>query len=196
LNWHSQLPLLDPAFVCNNRIDANLIFPGGLSFSARKRGWACDNVLGYEVVLGNGSIVSATATSNPDLWLALKGGSNNFGIVTRFDLKTFAQKGILGGVVGFNYSKTVLDAQAQAFSSFMQPKNFDPEAMMGVLITNVNGVSAVANSLFYLAPGVNPPAIYKPFLSIPGQVSNNLVVADTATIVNNFGAFTPPQLAR
>ena len=33
----------------------------------------------YQVVLANGSVVDANAQSNPDLWWALKGGSNNFG---------------------------------------------------------------------------------------------------------------------
>lgn len=33
----------------------------------------------YKVVLANGSLVNANATSNSDLWWALKGGGNNFG---------------------------------------------------------------------------------------------------------------------
>jgi hypothetical protein len=37
------------------------------------------SVLNYEVVLSNGTIVNANATSNPDLFWALKGGGNQFG---------------------------------------------------------------------------------------------------------------------
>jgi hypothetical protein len=37
------------------------------------------SVLSYEVVLSNGAIVNANATSNPDLFWALKGGGNQFG---------------------------------------------------------------------------------------------------------------------
>ncbi|KAA8645281.1 FAD-binding oxidoreductase [Aspergillus tanneri] len=55
---------------------------GGLNFLSRKHGFSCDHIYGYEVVLANGSVVHATASANRDLWLALKGGSNNFGIVT------------------------------------------------------------------------------------------------------------------
>ena len=36
-------------------------------------GFACDNVLEYEIVLGNGTILEATATHHSDLWQALKG---------------------------------------------------------------------------------------------------------------------------
>jgi FAD/FMN-containing dehydrogenase len=42
----------------------------------------------YEVVLANGIIVTASASENPDLWRVLKGGSSNFGIVTRFQLRS------------------------------------------------------------------------------------------------------------
>ena len=34
---------------------------------------------------------------NPDLFMALKDGSNNFGIVTRYDLQTFPQGDFWGG---------------------------------------------------------------------------------------------------
>jgi len=50
----------------------------------------CSNVISYEIVLASGSIITASESSNPDLWRALKGGSNNFGIVTRFTLRTFS----------------------------------------------------------------------------------------------------------
>ncbi len=162
---------------------------------SRRTGWACDSVVGYEVVLASGEVVNVTQSSNPDLWLALKGGSNNFGIVTRFDISTYPHKGMLGGVIGFNYTSSVLDAQAKAFTNFMKPENYDTAAMMGVLLTNQNGVSAVANSLFYLEPN-SSPAVYQPFLSMPGQVSNNLIVDNMANVVNAFGSFTPPALAR
>lgn len=49
----------------------------------------CDNVLDYEVVLGNGSIVTASPNSHPDLYWALRGGGSNFGIVTKFTFDTF-----------------------------------------------------------------------------------------------------------
>lgn len=146
-------------------------------------------------MLGTGEVVNATADSNSDLWLALKGGGNNFGIVTRFDTTTYPQGNMLGGVVEFPYTKAVLDAHAEAFSTFMKPENFDPAAMMGVLIVYEYGVSAVADSLFYLEPDPSP-AVYEPFLSMPNQTTNDLVIADVATVVEDFGSFTPKLLSR
>lgn len=41
------------------------------------------------MVLANGSIVTASKTSNPDLLAAIKGGGNAFGIVTKFVLQAY-----------------------------------------------------------------------------------------------------------
>lgn len=48
-------------------------------------GLVCDNVVNYEVVLANASVVNANASSNTDLYWALKGGGNQFGKLTSFD---------------------------------------------------------------------------------------------------------------
>lgn len=52
---------------------------GGLSFLSTQYGLVCDNVVNFEVVLADASIVNANATSNTDLFWALKGGGNQFG---------------------------------------------------------------------------------------------------------------------
>ncbi|KAH7133886.1 hypothetical protein EDB81DRAFT_887696 [Dactylonectria macrodidyma] len=51
-------------------------------------GFSSDGVLNFEVVTSGGEILNANENENPDLFWALKGGSNNFGIVTHFDLAT------------------------------------------------------------------------------------------------------------
>jgi FAD/FMN-containing dehydrogenase len=49
-----------------------------------------DNVVEFEVVLANASIVTASETQNVDLFNVLRGGGNNFGIVTTYTLKVYA----------------------------------------------------------------------------------------------------------
>jgi FAD/FMN-containing dehydrogenase len=51
-----------------------------------------DQVINYEVVLADGSIVQANKETNKDLFIALRGGGNNFGLVTRFDLQGYPDK--------------------------------------------------------------------------------------------------------
>lgn len=98
---------------------AGLTLGGGASFHSARRGFACDDVVNYEVVLGDGSIVQANEEENPDLFKALKGGSNNFGIVTRFDMKTFDAPagGIYGGLVFMLYDQK--DAVLDQFHRFI-----------------------------------------------------------------------------
>lgn len=82
-----------------------LLLGGGISFHGNQRGWSADNVLEYEIVLSTGIILNVTAKSHPDLFWALKGGANNFGIVTRFKLATFRSAEVYAGV----YSVTDID---------------------------------------------------------------------------------------
>lgn len=67
---------------------AGVALGGGMSLYLAAVGWVADNVRQFEVVLASGEIVYANATSNSDLFQALKGGSSNFGVVTHLDLET------------------------------------------------------------------------------------------------------------
>ena len=80
---------------------AGFLLGGGFSWYSGKRGMAIEDVVAYEVVLADGSIVRATGTKHNDLFKALKGGLNNLGIVTKFELKTFPAKNIYGGIIAF-----------------------------------------------------------------------------------------------
>jgi FAD/FMN-containing dehydrogenase len=61
-------------------ISSNVGFlSGGFSFFSGEYGLAADNVRSVELVLGNGTIVEASAQVNQDLFWALKGGGPNFG---------------------------------------------------------------------------------------------------------------------
>lgn len=52
-----------------------------------------------QIVLTSGRILNVNITSHTELLKSLKGGGNNLGIVTRFDLKTFEQGKLWGGFV-------------------------------------------------------------------------------------------------
>lgn len=83
-----------------------LLLAGGVNFQGNQHGWAADNVIEYEIVLANGTVKYATACSDPDLFWALKGGSSNYGIVTKFKLNTFPSAQVYAGV----YSVTDIPA--------------------------------------------------------------------------------------
>ncbi|KAK8121695.1 hypothetical protein PG984_010365 [Apiospora sp. TS-2023a] len=82
----------------NNGV-GGLALSGGLSFFGTREGFISDNVVNYEVVLASGEVVNANRQENADLFVALRGGGNNLGIVTRFDLRTFKQGNFWGGAL-------------------------------------------------------------------------------------------------
>ncbi|KAI4604068.1 hypothetical protein KJ359_000195 [Pestalotiopsis sp. 9143b] len=84
---------------------------GGLSLS---EGFICDNVINFEAVTASGDIVQANSHENADLWKALKGGGNNFGVVTRFDLRTYSQKPFWSGIVFYLASEANYPGQVEA----------------------------------------------------------------------------------
>ncbi len=75
-----------------------LLLAGGVNFYGNQHGFSVDQIVQYEVVLASGLIVYATKDQNSDLFWALKGGSSNFGIVTRFDVTTIPSKKVWAGI--------------------------------------------------------------------------------------------------
>ncbi|KFZ10746.1 hypothetical protein V502_07954 [Pseudogymnoascus sp. VKM F-4520 (FW-2644)] len=167
-----------------------LLVGGGIAHFAPRVGWACDGVVNFEVVLGNGTLVNANRTSHPDLFRALKGGGNNFGVVTRFDLKTFPQGDIASALVINDISQR--DAVLKAFTEITTAAEFDVYASLvtSLVFTSTTGKWEIINIVAYTQP-VTQPAVFKDLLAVPSATnSTSLTITTLAELADE--AETPP----
>ncbi|KAJ3555483.1 hypothetical protein NPX13_g10345 [Xylaria arbuscula] len=162
---------------------------GGISFFSPRYGFSCDNVQNMQVVLANGTTINANATSNPRLFRALKGGQNNFGIVTRFDIKTYPQPGFWGGAIQYPESSDV--AQLSAFRGFKQGP-YDPfsEIEQTFVYFGSQKTFSSTNNLFYSKPGVNESNL-RPFIDIQPQISNTIRISQPSDFALELEKFQP-----
>lgn len=141
-----------------------LTLGGGISFFSSVYGWACDNVVRYEVVTASGTVVNATATSHQDLYWALRGGGNNFGIVTAFEFETIPLPGgeMWGGTKV--YLEAAFDDVNAAFHNLAVNSPDDPNAGMWLAWASVEGVKLASVELYYAkAQGAANSTLFKPF---------------------------------
>lgn len=145
---------------------------GGLSHYLYRYGLACDNVKAFEVVLANGTVIEATADQHADLFQALKGGSSNFGIVTRFDVQTYPRQPLWGGIVEYHENSSA--AFVPAIKTWTdQLGDYDVgSAVVFWMYKPVLEQTIIYAGLIDTTGEVAAPA-FDPFLSIPGSISAN-----------------------
>jgi hypothetical protein len=154
-----------------------------MSFFSPERGWACDGIVNFEVVLASGKVINANATSHSDLFAALKGGQNNFGIVTRFDLQAFQAGPIWGGRIMFAPNATT--ALLTAFTEFKSGE-YDPH-VAGWATVRYNHTASMFNPItimWHTQPALKPGAL-KGITEVQPQISNGMVEAPISEHTRN-----------
>ena len=122
--------LVVPAGFIGSTGVSGLTLGGGVSgYLDRRYGLTVDNLLSADVVLADGSFVTASESSHPDLFWALRGGGGNFGVVTSF---TFQSRPI--GENGIVYAGPVLydiDDTAEVMRWYREFQPAQPEDLSG-----------------------------------------------------------------
>jgi len=91
---------------------AGLTLGGGTGYLTRKHGLTIDNLLEADVVLADGSFVTASKSQNADLFWALRGGGGNFGVVTSFLFQAHPASTVFAGPIFWDatHAKAVMRA--------------------------------------------------------------------------------------
>ncbi|WP_067863247.1 FAD-binding oxidoreductase [Nocardia shimofusensis] len=84
---------------------AGYILSGGLSFYGRVHGLAVNSVRSFDVVLHDGTVAHASATENPELFWALRGGGGNLGVVVAIDIELLPYEDVFAGMLLWDRSR-------------------------------------------------------------------------------------------
>ncbi|KAJ7057517.1 FAD dependent oxidoreductase [Mycena amicta] len=169
LIWDDVYAALEPlgVNVVGGRVSgvgvAGFTLGGGYSWKTNQYGLTVDTVTAFELVKPTGEVVSVTEAEDSELFFALKGGGNNFGIVTEFTLQTFPQGQVWGGLITYTLAQIPdVNAAVAAFAANVT----DPKAAIIPTYNFLLTQPGVSHVMFYDGP--TPPAgIFDDFLAIP-----------------------------
>jgi FAD/FMN-containing dehydrogenase len=78
-----------------------LTLTGGISWLLASEGFACDALIGAQLVTISGDVIDVDEDHEPDLMWALRGGGGNFGVVTRLRYALTSVPRMYGGALRF-----------------------------------------------------------------------------------------------
>ncbi|KAJ7778986.1 FAD dependent oxidoreductase [Mycena metata] len=167
---------------------AGFTLGGGYNWISNGVGLTVDIVLEYQLVTPKGDIESVTAKSNPDLFFALSGAGNNFGIVTQFTFKAFPLGQVWGGLL-IHEAADIAEFNT-AFANFAV-KTTDPKAsIVSGFALDGSGNPIAANIMFYDGP--EPPAgVFDEFLAIK-NISSDISARTLTSLVASAPQTLPP----
>ncbi|EPQ26170.1 uncharacterized protein PFL1_06377 [Pseudozyma flocculosa PF-1] len=143
---------------------------GGYSWLTNQHGLTGDTLIQADMVLPDGTLATASETQHPDLFWAIRGGGNQFGIVYRYRLKAYAQSAKIYGGTRI-YSVDQLPALVNATYDFSE-NNKDPKAQV---ITTLNHVGLVGPGAILLAIYDGDPGSTNPFAAFDKVPSQKLL---------------------
>ncbi|KAH6990268.1 FAD binding domain protein [Ilyonectria destructans] len=148
---------------------------GGFHYLINKYGMTMDNILSYDVVLGNGTQVVANSTENPELFWGLKGGGSNFGVVTKFTIKALPIPLISTTLQQFNES--AVEDFIKATSNIASHQSPDIAAGSVISITYNITAGKISPSLLGVQEGTeSPPSSFANFSAIASVATVNRVL--------------------
>jgi len=144
------------------------------------------------LVTGEGRVLQVSARSFPDLFKALKGGTNNFGVVINLELYTFPQGLLWGGLVV--YPASTAAQQYAALSTFIDASGATPNPAgdVQVILAYVRTATGTIFANFYsnTLPVPNPPILAN-FTAIQPQYTSTTRLTNLTAFTAEVAAGTP-----
>jgi len=165
-----------------------LTLAGGHGFLMRRFGLACDNLLSADVLTASGRIVKASASENPELFWALRGGGGNFGIVTSFEYQLHELGPVLGGVL------LVPFAEARQQLKFYDSYAVNAPEELGVLTalaTLPDGTKAVVHLACYSGEMSQGEEVLRPLRTRCAPIADQIQVMPYTAVQSIVEHFNP-----
>ncbi|KAK6363449.1 hypothetical protein TWF730_000879 [Orbilia blumenaviensis] len=200
--WTNVYNFLDPKNVTvlggrNSDVGVSgFLLGGGISYLSNSYGWACDNVVEYEVVLADGRIVYASNNSNTDLLRSLRGGSSNFGVVTSFTAKVYNVGPNASGRVYFPES-SIPQLFGPLYNYIVNQQAANPKYHIIPNFVKIGTAAPRASFTQFYAEAIDlasPPPVMNQWINgtIPLQSQAVVNRQDAGGLAKLFGADAPP----
>lgn len=161
-----------------------LTLGGGYGWLSGKHGLVIDNLLAVQMVLADGSIVTASESENTDLFWAVRGAGQSFGVVVEFTYRAHPQSStVWAGLLGFlpEYHEALVTATNQLITSSQgnyglglgfscPPPSFQP---LAIAVVYYNGPASAAEEFYAPLLALNP--IMNTTASIPYKQLNSIL---------------------
>ncbi len=150
---------------------AGLTLGGGVGWLMGKFGLSVDNLLSADMVTADGGFVKASASENSDLFWGVRGGGENFGVVTSFEFQVHPLESVVGGLVvhPIERAKEVL-----GFFREFTTNAPDEVRCMAFLATSPEGVPGALIAACYAGSPVEGEAVMRPLKEFGPPVEDHI----------------------
>ncbi len=168
-----------------------LTLGGGFGRLGRKYGLTIDNMLSADVVTADGQLRRASATENPDLFWALRGGGGNFGVVTAFEFQLHEQdRQVISGSYSFPWEEAQQVLEFGAEYAAQAPDELLVSLFIGAFPPEAKPIVSI--SVVYSGDPAKAEALFAP-IEKAGTVIRNTVKTWDYVALQKSGDFDDPR---